>query len=114
MDTYYGFNWKKRAKGAAWPLGVGLALVALTVAFTRPPRWTFFAGCAFAAVALFRAALYLYYARRTLQLDANGLTRSGRTVPFNGAELELRTTERAGELHVTELVLWPPRDAEGN
>ncbi|MBX5480848.1 MAG: hypothetical protein IRZ16_03205 [Myxococcaceae bacterium] len=112
METW-GFNWRKRLRGAAWPLGIAAALAALTLLFAPWGSWRFWVGWAFVAVALLRAGGYLYWARRTVQIDARGITRSGRTMPFHSAELELRAVERASGLVVTELVLWGPRDADG-
>lgn len=113
MNTTYGFNWKKRLRGAAWPLGIALALGALLAAYGTVGTWRFYLLLSLIAVTLLRASGYLYWASRAVKLDATGITRSGKTVPFHSAELELRTTERGGLLHITELVLWGTRDGDG-
>lgn len=113
MNTTYGFSLKKRLVGALPPLAIAAVLAVLVAAFTRAGSWQFWVGLGFVAVVLMRAAGYLWWGQREVRIDARGLTRSGRTVDYSGAELELRTVERDGKLAVHEVVLWMPRNERG-
>jgi hypothetical protein len=113
MDTSYTFNLRRRLKGAVPPLAVAGVFVLLLAVF-RPERpWAFWLLVTLATVMVLRALAYLAWGRAVVVVDARGLTRSGHSVRYDGAELELRTVERGGKLALREVVLWPPRPPEG-
>lgn len=111
MDTAYSFDSKRRIAGALPPLAIavlGIALAA-TGAVGGWSSWKLWVVLALVAVLLLRAASYLLWGRNQVVIDARGVTRSGKTVPYHSAELELRTVERGGALRIRELVLWEPK-----
>lgn len=113
MDTAYSFNWKRRMKSAVQPLAIAAVLTVLLALFGTWGTWRFWVGLALIAILLVRAFGYLWWGRRELVIDALGVTRSGKTVKYSGAELELRAVAKGEALAISEVILWEPRDAEG-
>lgn len=114
MDTTYSFSFSRRMKGALPPLAVAAGFLLLVAVF-RPERWWVSWGLlALAGMMLVRAGSYLWWGRGGVVIDSRGLTRSGRTMRYDAAELELRCVERDGALAVREVVLWAPHPSEGH
>ncbi len=113
MDKSYPFSFQRRLRGALPPLAVAGVFVLLLVVFQPERAWVWWGLLVLAGLMLARAAQYLWWGRNAVVIDSRGLSRSGRTMPYDGAELELRCVEKAGALRVREVVLWGPHPAEG-
>ncbi len=113
MDTSYPFSFRRRLQGAVPPLAVACVFLVLLLVFRPERAWVWWALVVLTGVMLVRAASYLWWGRNAVVIDSRGLSRSGRTMRYDGAELELRCTEKAGALRVQEVVLWGPHPAEG-
>lgn len=113
MDTSYSFSLKRRLRGAVPAASVAAGLGVLLLWFGTPGTWRFWVLAALTGVMVYRVLGYLWFARNEVEIDSDGMTRSGRTVRYEGAELELRTHERAGRWVIREVVLWRPFTQKG-
>ena len=108
MDTTWTFNSARRWKHAMLLIALG-AVMALPVALLAlNVHAVFWAGMLMPAWIVWRGVAYLTGGKEALTIDARGMTRSGTTVSWTGAELELRTAIRADALKIEQVILWPP------
>jgi hypothetical protein len=113
MDTTYGFSLKRRMKTAAPPLAIA-AVIALALAiFGKWSTWQAWVALGIIVLILIRPLSYLLWSRRTVRMDSKGLTRSGRTIPWKDAQVELRTQPEGAGHRLREAVLWAPATTGG-
>ncbi|MHB8874139.1 MAG: hypothetical protein ACYC8T_10670 [Myxococcaceae bacterium] len=114
MNESFEFSLVKRLGGVRYPLAV-ITLVAVLLAVFRPPlsSWKLWGGLLAISLMAVRVLQFLFEARGPVILSDVGVTRSGRTVPFHSAQLELKVMGRSGGPRVEEVVLWTPR-SEGD
>lgn len=112
MTQTFGFSFKRRLDVIKIPIGMVAVLAGLLVWHGRTGTWKFWALTAIIALLVMRVVSYLRGGRNAVTVDDQGVTRSGRTVAFAGAELELRTLPSRSALALNEVVLWTPRDAQ--
>ncbi len=109
MEIVFTFNSARRWKHAALLVAIAAVIALPIVLLALGVHPLFWIGALVPAWVAWRGVTYLSGGKEALVLDAGGMTRSGVTVPWDAAELELRIASRSDEQPgIEQVILWPP------
>jgi len=109
MSQTHNFNFARRVRQVAYPLGI-IVLLGVLLAVFRPPlsSWKLWSAVAAMALLALGVAGFLLDARSPLSLDEDQVSRAGVVVPFAAAQLELRIRSGSNGPRVVEVIVWMP------